>query len=74
MEKTEFSVAETVQETGYAPARIYQLIKRNQIAFRKVKVCHDEFRIPRAIVEELKDRKAACRRVAGLRRVLGRRA
>lgn len=52
----EFSVDEAVKATGYSRARLYQMIKANQIAVRRVKV-REELRIPRAIVEELKARR-----------------
>jgi excisionase family DNA binding protein len=54
----EFTVAEAAALTGYTRARLYQMIKDQQIAFRRVKVRAD-VRIPRATVEELRDRKAA---------------
>ena len=53
----EFTVAEAAGITGYTKARLYQMIKDQQIVFRRVKVRAD-VRIPRATVEELRAKKA----------------
>jgi excisionase family DNA binding protein len=58
--KAEFTVAEAAGITGYTKARLYQMIKDQQIAFRRVKARAD-VRIPQATVDELRDRKAAAR-------------
>jgi excisionase family DNA binding protein len=55
----ELSVSEAAKATGYTRARIYQLIEGNKIAVRRAKVTREEYRIPRAIVEELVARKQA---------------
>ena len=52
----EFTVTEAAEISGYTKARLYQMIKDQQIAFRRVKVRAD-VRIPRATVEELRARK-----------------
>ena len=49
----EFTVTEAAEISGYTKARLYQMIKDQQIAFRRVKVRAD-VRIPRATVEELR--------------------
>lgn len=53
----ELSVSEAAKATGYTRARLYQLIETNSIAVRRAKITREEFRIPRAIVEELAARK-----------------
>jgi excisionase family DNA binding protein len=53
-------VTEAAALTGYTRARLYQMVKKQQIAFRRVKVRAD-VRIPRATVEELRARRAAAR-------------
>ena len=53
----EFTVAEAAEITGYTKARLYQMVKDQQIAFRRVKVRAD-VRIPRATVVELRAKKA----------------
>jgi excisionase family DNA binding protein len=53
----EFTVAEAAGITGYTKGRLYQMIKKQQIAFRRVKVRAD-VRIPQATVEELRAKKA----------------
>ncbi len=59
MMTNELSVSEAAKATGYIRARLYQLIEDNKIAARRAKVTRQEFRIPRAIVEELAARKQA---------------
>lgn len=55
----ELSVSEAAKSTGYTRARIYQLTEGNKIAVRRAKVTREEYRIPRAIVEELVARRQA---------------
>ncbi len=59
MMSNELSVSEAAKATGYTRARLYQLIEDNKIAVRRAKVMREEFRIPRAVVEELAARKQA---------------
>ena len=54
----ELSVDGAAAETGYSRARLYQMIAKKQIAARRVRV-REDWRIPRATVEELKARKEA---------------
>jgi excisionase family DNA binding protein len=61
---TEFTVAEAAEMTGYTRARLYQLVKDQQIAFRRVRVRAD-VRIPRATVEELRARRLGAQNRAG---------
>ena len=55
-EQKEFSVAEAAKATGFSRARIYQMIEERKIAARLVRA-REDYRIPRATVEELRARK-----------------
>jgi excisionase family DNA binding protein len=57
---TEFTVTEAAALTGYTRSRLYQMIKDQAIAFRRVKVRAD-VRIPRSTVEELQARRRGTR-------------
>jgi excisionase family DNA binding protein len=54
----EFSVAEAAKITGYTKARIYQLVAEKKIPARLVRA-REDWRIPRATVEELRLARAA---------------
>jgi excisionase family DNA binding protein len=62
-EQKEFSVAEAAEVTGFSRSRIYQMIEERQIAARLVRA-REDWRLPRATVEELRARKAAAEQKA----------
>jgi excisionase family DNA binding protein len=56
-DQKELSVAEAAKVTGYSRQRLYQMIEDRQIAARLVRA-REDWRIPRATVDELWAKKA----------------